>query len=287
MQIGKREQANGTIVTGPWLDRPAPRRPPPIATKAKGAHPKQPGLALAGPPTVTLTRLKPDATGTLAPRASPARPEWARDRSKTTTCRDFQDSRLGSRLVTGRTSRVDTLTLRTAPPVAVSPRRQELNSECCRSSSSSFGIFTERTRGAPLQCHEETRKAHGNNDLEPWYRRSQRPSLRTTPTVASISSIKICDYVRISRRSSHLRDIASPAQKHWLYPRDVRNRSCWGCSLCRIFPLSYLECTSDRQPVPKDVLKREYHGRVRSFRSNPCQQVWHTPSIVNHWRIDK
>ena len=107
MQIGKREQANGTIVTGPWLDRPAPRRPSPVATKAKGAQPQQPVLALAGPPTVTLTHLKPDATGTLAPRASAARPERARDRSKTTICRDFQDSRLGSRLVTGRTSRVD------------------------------------------------------------------------------------------------------------------------------------------------------------------------------------
>ena len=107
MQIGKREQANGTIVTGPWLDRPAPRRPSPVATKAKGAQPQQPVFALAGPPTVTLTHLKPDATGTLPPRASAARPERARDRSKTTTCRDFQDSRLGSRLVTGRTSRVD------------------------------------------------------------------------------------------------------------------------------------------------------------------------------------
>ena len=107
MQIGKREQANGTIVTGPWLDRPAPRRPSPVAIKAKGAQPQQPVLALAGPPTVTLTHLKPDATGTLAPRASAARPERERDRSKTTTCRDFQDSRLGSRLVTGRTSRTE------------------------------------------------------------------------------------------------------------------------------------------------------------------------------------
>ena len=108
MQVGMRERANGTIVTGPWLDRPAPRRPPPIATKAKSAQPKQPVLALAGPPTVALTHLKPDATGTLAPRASPARPERARDRLKTTTCRYFQDLRLGSQLVTGRTSRVDT-----------------------------------------------------------------------------------------------------------------------------------------------------------------------------------
>ena len=33
--------------------------------------------------------------------------------------------------------------------------------------------------------------------------------------------------------------------------------------------------------------KREHHGRVRSFGTIPCQQVWHTPSIVNHWRIDK
>ena len=111
MQIGKREQANGTIVTGPWLDRPAPRRPSPVATKAKGAQPQQPVLALAGPPTVTLTHLKPDATGTRAPRASAARPERARDRSKTTICRDFQDSRLGSRLVTGRTSRLRLLPL--------------------------------------------------------------------------------------------------------------------------------------------------------------------------------
>ena len=103
----RRRQHNGTIVTGPWLDRPAPRRPSPVATKAKGAQPQQPVLALAGPPTVTLTHLKPDATGTLAPRASAARPERAQDRSKTTSCRDFQDSRLGSRLVTGRTSRIE------------------------------------------------------------------------------------------------------------------------------------------------------------------------------------
>ena len=101
MQVRMRERANGTIVTGPWLDRPAPRCPPPIATKAKGAQPKQPGLALAGPPTVTLTHLKPDATGTLAPQASAARPERARNHSKTTTYRDLQDSQLGSRLVSG------------------------------------------------------------------------------------------------------------------------------------------------------------------------------------------
>ena len=121
MQVGMRERANGTIVTGPWLDRPAPRRPSPVATKAKGAQPQQPVLALAGPPTVTLTHLKPDATGTLAPRASAARPERARDRSKTTTCTDFQDSRLGSRLVTGRTSRTDAPEVRTMPRLAVPP----------------------------------------------------------------------------------------------------------------------------------------------------------------------
>ena len=107
MQVGMRERANGTIVTGPWLDRPAPRRPPPIATKAKGPKPQQRALALAPPPTVMHTHLKPDATGTLAPRASVARPEWVRDRSKTATFRDLQDSPWGCRLVTGRTSRAD------------------------------------------------------------------------------------------------------------------------------------------------------------------------------------
>ena len=119
MQIGKRERANGTIVTGPWLDRPAPRRPSPVATKAKRAQPQQPVLAMAGPPTVTLTHLKPDATGTLAPRASAARRERARDRSKTTICRDFQDSRLGSRLVTGRTSRIHPQSIAPSSPQSV------------------------------------------------------------------------------------------------------------------------------------------------------------------------
>ena len=119
MQIRKREQANGTIVTRPCLDRPAPRRPSPVATKAKGIQPQQPVSALAGPPTVMPTHLKPDATGTFAPRASVARPEWVRNLSKTTTFRDLDDSPWRCRLVTGRTSRIDVPTdsdnLRLAP----------------------------------------------------------------------------------------------------------------------------------------------------------------------------
>ena len=163
MQIGKREQTNGTIVTGPWLDRPAPRRPSPVATKAKGVQPQQPVMALAGPPMVTLTHLKPDATGTLAPRAFPARPERARDRSKTTTCRDFQDSRLGSGLVTGRPSRgkrtsqlgfrqLDALARPVLAPQGPGARRHQLEAPPCPAPSR-----TGEGRKPPFRCMSASR----------------------------------------------------------------------------------------------------------------------------------
>ena len=105
MRVETHEWANGTIVTGPWLDRPAPRRPSPLATNAKDPKPQQAALTPASPPTVMLTHLKPDATGRLAPRASVARLKWVRDRSKSTIFRALQDSTWGCRLVTRSTSR--------------------------------------------------------------------------------------------------------------------------------------------------------------------------------------
>ena len=55
MRVGMRERVNGTLVTGRSLDRPAPRRPSPVATNAKGPKPQQRVLAPAPPPTVMLS----------------------------------------------------------------------------------------------------------------------------------------------------------------------------------------------------------------------------------------
>ena len=107
MRVATRERGNGTSVTGQSPDRAALRRPSPVAIDTKGRQPQRPVLVPAPPLTVTLTRLKPDACGTLAPQASGARAGWARDRSKTSRSRDLDDSRLGSRRDARRTSRLD------------------------------------------------------------------------------------------------------------------------------------------------------------------------------------
>ena len=109
-----------TSVAGHSPDGPALRRPSPIGIDMKGRQPQQPVLVPAPPPTVTLTRFKPGACGTLAPRASGARAGWARYRSKTSGSGDLDDFRRGLSLVARRTSRIHSSTV--SDLVAVGPK---------------------------------------------------------------------------------------------------------------------------------------------------------------------
>ena len=105
MRVGSRERDQGTRVAGQAPERSALRRPSLAAIDTKGPQPQKPILVPTPLPTVTLTRLKPDACGTLAPLASGGRPRCAQDRPKTSGSWDLNDSRWGLSVVTRRITR--------------------------------------------------------------------------------------------------------------------------------------------------------------------------------------
>ena len=97
MRVATRQRGNGTSVTGQSPDRPALRRPSPVAIDTKARQPQRPFLALALPSTVTPKRLNLDAPGTLVPQAFGARFGSARDRPKKVRTILLEESEEGER----------------------------------------------------------------------------------------------------------------------------------------------------------------------------------------------
>ena len=110
MGVGTHERGNGPSPAVHSFATASPRRRSAATIVAKAAHPGKRFLMPLRPPTVMLNGLKPDASGTIWPRASGACPGRARDRSKTSGTTALDDSGQRAMPVEQRTSRMDSET---------------------------------------------------------------------------------------------------------------------------------------------------------------------------------
>ena len=112
MRVETDERRSGTSVAEHFLVQPSPMR-------RRGRSRKKTVPGAGRPPSVALKRLKPDASGTLSPRASRTRPGWARGASKTNGTRDLDDSRQRPMPGKRRTSRIHPLSIAPSSPQSV------------------------------------------------------------------------------------------------------------------------------------------------------------------------